>query len=213
MPQHPLLWFTFQIHLLLLTQCVGSTTSRICFSSDRVKCLIYSIKETALWLIFRVPQHVGPFNPTASSTRLTWSLRGETMQDLRSHSVISQDLNHPSIREVFHDSCNFPLLTLHPQGRSSINVLTTASIVSPLPPLLLVRQNASSAIHVCRNTKLSRLGCDRLSSRSNFRSAVYSPPILLLSTILSSAISMCLLSSHQRNICLTQSRQLICLPC
>ncbi len=144
MPQHPLLWFTFQIHLLLLTQYVGSTTSRMCFLSDRVKYLIYSIKETALWLIFRVSQHVGPFNPTASSTRLTWSLRGETMQDLRSHSVISQDLNHPSIREIFHDSCNFPLLTLHSQGRSSINVLTTASIVSPLPPLLLVRQSLRS---------------------------------------------------------------------
>ena len=135
MPQYTLLWFTFQIHLLLLTLCVGSTTRRMCFSSDRVKCLIYSVKETALWLISRVPQHVGPFNPTASSTRLTWSLRGETTQDLRSRSVMPKDLNHPSIREVFRDSCNLPLLTLHSHGRSSINVLNTASIVSPLAPL------------------------------------------------------------------------------
>ena len=43
---------------------------------------------------------------------------------------------------------------------------------------------ASSAIHICRNTKLSRLGCDRLSPRSNVRLAVYSPPILSLSMIL-----------------------------
>ena len=135
MPQYPLLWFTFQIHLLLLTLCVGSTTRRMCFSSDRVKCLIYSVKETALWLISRVPQHVGSFNPTASSTRLTWSLRGETTQDLRSRSVMPKDLNHPSIREVFRDSCNLPLLTPHSHGRSSINVLNTASIVSPLAPL------------------------------------------------------------------------------
>lgn len=126
----------FRAHLsAVLTQCVGSTTSRMCFSSGRVKCLIYSIKETALWLIFRVPQHVGPFNPIASSTRLTWSLREETTQDLRSRSVMPKDLNHPSIREVFRDSCNFPLLTLHSQGRSSINVLNTASFVSPLPPV------------------------------------------------------------------------------
>lgn len=122
------------------TSAVINTMCRVhnspyCFSSDRVKCLIYSVKETALWLISRVPQHVGPFNPTASSTRLTWSLRGETTQDLRSRSVMPKDLNHLSIREVFRDSYNLPLLTLHFHGRSSINVLNTASIVSPLTPL------------------------------------------------------------------------------
>lgn len=72
-----------------------------------------SIKETALWLIFRVPQHVDPFNPTASSIRLTWSLRGEMIQDLRSHSVILKDLNYLFIRKVFCDNCNFPLFILY----------------------------------------------------------------------------------------------------
>ena len=135
MPQHPLLWFAFQIHLLLLTQCVGSTTSRMCFSSRRVKRLLYSIKETALWLNSRVPQHVGPFNPTASNIRHTWSPREETTQDLRSRSVMPKDSNHLSIQEVFRDSYNFLLLALHSQGQNSINIFNTARFVSPLLPL------------------------------------------------------------------------------
>ena len=117
---------------------VRFTTNRMCFLSDRVKCRIYSFKETALWLISRMSQHVDSFELANLSTKLAWNVQGKTMQYLSSHSATAKDLNHPAIWDVFRDNRNVPLLTLRSPGRTWINIFIRTSI-SPLLFIVVFR--------------------------------------------------------------------------